>query len=82
MTYLYRFRMLKEKNPLDGREFPGDLACLETMNTVFNEDPSDIETFDAGEWVLREVTAEEIARFHHVRRAYGACARIKWELLG
>lgn len=80
--------MLKEKNPLDGREFPSDLACIKTMNTVFNEDPMsmavwcDIETFDAGEWVLREVTAEEIARFHHVRRAYGACARIKWELLG
>lgn len=79
--YRYRFRLLLEPDPLDGRDFPSTGKCVSMLDGLLNLSSGELNGLSEGGWVEREMDADTVVRFHHERRATGCCPRVKWEVV-
>lgn len=81
-THTYRISILEDPNPADLRPFPSKTACIKALWDVRELDDQTVyELLSGGETELK-LTNREIVKFHHARRAHGACPRMKWAVIG
>ena len=79
MTHTYRFRILKNPNPQDLREFPAYAVCEGMLNDLLGLSDTEKADLRAGNWISRDLWDNEVVKFHHERRKCGCCPRIKWD---
>lgn len=79
--WTYELQIVERPDEGDDRTWPDDSQthnCLIEMGFPFREMA---EQLMCGDPITVTLLAPEIVRFHHLRRSWGCCPRIKWRVL-
>lgn len=77
--HVYKIWLAVHPTVGDTRPFPSKERCLEMMDELGVLGEFQRIQLERDKTVTVDLDDEAIVRFHHLRRAYGACPRVKWK---
>lgn len=79
--WIYEIEVIDEPGN-DQRRWPSDTIVRQCINALPKAVANYVGTLLERQPIRAELNAEEIVAFHHTRREYGCCPRIKWSEIG